>query len=198
MPWGADIAVYTLSTHSSSIPLSSSSSSGILQQLSIMREQLQMLHVVWIQSVSQIWLGMSSNLNFKQTALFMSSVCLELVFAKSHNLDHLGECCLYRWLCVCVRNPPTPPLIPLSLLLVPLISLFSLVMWSGATVCSGRGKAAQEWCCLHTRLCPRRALQACPMPSFHRLLLVCAGGHWTAHTWDIHQVGETSPIQILC
>lgn len=160
-----------------------------------MSEQLQTLHVV--DCFSQISSGMSSNLNFKQTVLFLSSVCLGLVFAKSHNLEtHQGECCLHRWLCVCVRNPPSPLLIILSLLLVPLMSLFSLVMWSGATVRPGRGKAAQEWCCLHTRLCPRRILQACPMPSFHWLLLVCAGGHGTTHTWDIHQVDETQPIQI--
>lgn len=96
------------------------------------------------------------------------------------------------------RNLPTSLLIPVSLLLVTLIPLSSLVMWSGAAVCSGRGKAAQERCCIHTRLRPRRIVQACPMPSFHWLLLVCAGGHWTAYTWDFHQVGETSPIQMSC
>lgn len=36
------------------------------------------------------------------------------------------------------------------------------------------------------------------MPPLYWLLLVCAGGHRTAHTWDLYQVGETSYKQNPC
>lgn len=67
-------------------------------------------------------------------------------------------------------------------------------MWPRAAVCPGRGEAAQERRCIRAWLRPRRAVQAGPVPPLHRLLLVCTSGHWTAHTWHLHQVGETTPI----
>lgn len=63
-------------------------------------------------------------------------------------------------------------------------------MWSRAAVRPGGGEASKTRRRLHPRLCPGRALQACPVPPVHGLLLVCAGRYRKAHSSNVHKVNH--------
>lgn len=64
----------------------------------------------------------------------------------------------------------------------------SSLLWPGETERPGWGSAEPSWGHFHPRLWTRRPLQTSPVPPVHRLLLVCSGGHGTAHSWNLHQV----------
>lgn len=64
----------------------------------------------------------------------------------------------------------------------------SSLLWPGATERAGRGSAESPRGHFHPRLRAGGALQTGPVPPVYGLLLVCSGGHRTAHSWNLHQV----------
>lgn len=64
----------------------------------------------------------------------------------------------------------------------------SSLLWPGETKRSGRGSAEPPRGHFHPRVWLQWQLQTSSVPPVDRILLVRSGGHWTAHSWNIHQV----------